>query len=85
MTHRERREYSRETRASAVALHLDACIPNFLIQELDPFRVPEHFALADGPIEPQVKNGKFKIPNRPGYGVDLVRDKIAPCLAAQVG
>jgi galactonate dehydratase len=70
--------------ASAVALHLDACIPNFLIQELYPFRVPAHFALVDDPIEPQVKNGKVKIPDRPGYGVDLVRDKIEPYLAARV-
>jgi len=70
--------------ASAVALHLDACIPNFLIQELYPFRVPEHFQLVDEPVEPKVKDGKVKIPDRPGYGVDLMRDKIEPHLAARV-
>ncbi|MBT6096703.1 MAG: mandelate racemase/muconate lactonizing enzyme family protein, partial [Rhodospirillaceae bacterium] len=70
--------------ASAVALHLDATIPNFLIQELYPFRVPEHFELVDDPIEPKVRNGKVEIPTRPGYGVDLVRKNIAPHLAARV-
>jgi len=71
--------------ASAVALHLSACIPNFLIQELYPFRVPEHFALVDEPVEPRVKNGKVKIPSRPGYGVDLVRKNIEPHLAGRIG
>ncbi|WP_255448333.1 mandelate racemase/muconate lactonizing enzyme family protein [Telmatospirillum sp. J64-1] len=70
--------------ASAVALHLDASIPNFLIQELYPFRVPEHFALVDDPVEPKVRNGRVAIPQRPGYGVDLVPEKVRPYLAETV-
>jgi galactonate dehydratase len=70
--------------ASAVALHLDVSIPNFLIQELYPFRVPEHFALVDNAIEPQVRNGKVSVPRTPGYGVSLDRDRIAPYLHRQV-
>lgn len=70
--------------ATAAALQLDACIPNFLIQELYPFRVPEHFALVDAPLEPQVRNGRLAIPDRPGLGVDLVEERIAPFLRAEV-
>jgi len=71
--------------ASAVALHLDAAIPNFLIQELYPFRVPEHFALVDHPVEPQVRNGKVAVPLGPGYGVSLDRKRIEPYLYRHVG
>ncbi len=71
--------------ATAVALHLDACIPNFMIQEVYPFRVPEHFALVDDPVEPQIKNGYARIPTRPGFGVELVRKNIEPYLAARIG
>lgn len=71
--------------ASAVALHLDASIPNFAIQELYPFRVPEHFALVDDPVELRVKDGKVSLPQGPGYGVSLVRERIEPHLYHQVG
>ncbi|MFV2092660.1 MAG: mandelate racemase/muconate lactonizing enzyme family protein [Hyphomicrobiales bacterium] len=70
--------------ATAVALQLDACIANFMIQEVYPFRVPEHFALVDEPVELQIKNGKAPIPTRPGYGVELVRKNIEPYLAARI-
>ena len=32
---------------TAAALPLDACIANFLIQELYPYRIPEHFQIVD--------------------------------------
>ncbi|MEN9774853.1 MAG: hypothetical protein RL322_1923 [Pseudomonadota bacterium] len=70
--------------ATAAALQLDACIPNFLIQELYPFRVPAHFALVDAPLEPQVHRGKLRIPDRPGLGVDLDEGQVAPWLAADL-
>lgn len=70
--------------ATAAALQLDACIPNFLIQELYPFRVPEHFNLVDAPLEPAVRNGRLAIPDRPGLGVELVEARIAPFLRADI-
>jgi galactonate dehydratase len=70
--------------ASAVALHLDASLPNFLIQELYPFRVPEHFALVDDPVELRVSNGKVSLPTGPGYGVNLRADKMAPHLCGRI-
>lgn len=71
--------------ASAVALHLDASLPNFLIQELYPFRVPEHFAVVDDPVEPRVKNGKVSLPSGPGYGVKLNPERIGGYLHGRVG
>ncbi len=68
--------------ATAAALQLDACIPNLLIQELYPFRVPAHFSLVDAPLEPQVRNGRLAVPDRPGLGVDLVEAHVAPFLRA---
>jgi len=70
--------------ATAAALQLDACIPNLLIQELYPYRVPEHFGLVDQPLEPQVRNGRVAIPNRPGLGVDLVEERVARFLHSDV-
>lgn len=70
--------------ATAVALHLDACIPNFMIQEVYPFRVPEHFALVDAAPELQIVNGRLPIPDLPGYGVRLVPEVAAPHLACRV-
>ncbi|AJE47534.1 mandelate racemase/muconate lactonizing enzyme family protein [Celeribacter indicus] len=70
--------------ASAVALHLDASLTNFVIQELYPFRVPEHFALVDDPVEPRVKNGRVTLPSGPGYGVNLSSEAMAEHLYSQV-
>jgi len=70
--------------ATAAALQLDACIPNFLIQELYPYRVPEHFALVDQPVETGVRNGRVAIPSRPGFGVNLVEARMAPFLHAEI-
>ncbi|WP_202396936.1 hypothetical protein [Teichococcus coralli] len=42
------------------------------------FRVPEHFGLVDAPPEPEVKSGRPAIPERPGPGVDLVEERVAP-------
>ena len=66
--------------ATAAALHVDACTPNFFIQELYPYRVPEHFAVVDHAPELAVKNGFVSIPTRPGLGVELVEDKMRPHL-----
>jgi galactonate dehydratase len=68
---------------TAATLQLDATLPNLLIQELYPFRVPEHFALVDAPLEPEVKNGRVAIPARPGIGVALVEARMREFLWAE--
>jgi galactonate dehydratase len=70
--------------STAAALQLDACIPNFLIQELYPYRIPEHFALVDHAPELDVRSGYVPISDRPGLGVKLVEDRVRPYLWAKV-
>jgi galactonate dehydratase len=69
--------------STAAALQLDACITNFIIQELYPYRVPEHFQIVDHAPELDVKDSHLPIPDRPGLGVDLVEERVAPFLYAR--
>jgi galactonate dehydratase len=69
--------------STAAALQLDACIPNFLIQELYPYRVPEHYQIVDHAPELDVKGGFLPIPDRPGLGIELVQERVAPFLWAR--
>jgi galactonate dehydratase len=69
--------------ATAAALQLDACIANFVIQELYPYRSPEHFQIVDHAPEWDLKNGKLPIPDRPGLGINLVEDRVRPFLWAE--
>jgi galactonate dehydratase len=61
---------------TAASLQVGAGIPNFLIQELYPFRIPEHFALVDRAPELELRNGQIEISNRPGLGVELAGDRV---------
>jgi galactonate dehydratase len=66
--------------ATAAALQIDACIANFIIQELYPYRSPEHFQIVDHAPEYEVKNSTLLIPGRPGLGVNLVHNRVRPFL-----
>jgi galactonate dehydratase len=70
--------------ATAAALQLDACIPNFFIQEIYPYRIPEHFQIVDHAPELDIQNGYLAIPDRPGLGVELVEERVSPFLWAQL-
>lgn len=70
--------------STAAALQVDACTTNVLIQELYPYRVPAHFAVADDAPELRVKNGRIAILDRPGIGLALVDSAVAPFLRAVV-
>jgi galactonate dehydratase len=69
--------------STAASLQLDACIPNFFIQELYPYRIPEHFQIVDHAPELDVKNGFLPISNRPGLGIELVEERVKPFLWAE--
>jgi galactonate dehydratase len=71
--------------ATAAALQLDACITNFMIQEVYPYRPREHFAIVDHAPEADIKNGTMPIPDRPGLGISLIEDRAKPFLWAQCG
>jgi galactonate dehydratase len=69
--------------STAAALQLDACIPNFLIQELYPYRIPEHYQIVDHAPELDVKDSFLPIPSRPGLGIELVEERVKPFLWAR--
>ena len=68
--------------STAAALQLDACIPNFIIQELYPYCIPEHFQVVDHAPEWDVHDSYLPIPDRPGLGVELVDERVRPFLWA---
>jgi galactonate dehydratase len=67
---------------TAASLQVDACIPNFFIQEVYPYRVPEHFQLVDRAPELEIRNGVMPISDRPGLGVELAEPRVRPFLWA---
>jgi galactonate dehydratase len=69
--------------ATAAALQLDACIANFIIQELYPYRIPEHFQIVDHAPELDMQDSFLPIPDRPGLGVELVEERVRPFLWAE--
>jgi len=56
-----------------------------MIQELYPYRVPEHFAIVDHAPELDAKDGFMPIPSRPGLGVSLDRERMKPFIWARCG
>jgi galactonate dehydratase len=62
--------------STATAAHLDACIPNFLIQEYlsdtKPRKGKSSFARKEILVEPiKVENGYIKIPTKAGLGIEI--------------
>lgn len=68
---------------TAATLQLDACLTNFLIQEVYPYRTPEHFEIVDQAPELEIRNGYMPIPALPGLGVKLVSENMSPFLWAR--
>jgi L-alanine-DL-glutamate epimerase-like enolase superfamily enzyme len=54
-----------------------------MIQELYPYRPRALFDLVDDAPDAQVVQGRMKIPQRPGLGVELRREAAAPFLWAE--
>jgi galactonate dehydratase len=72
--------------ATAAALQIDACISNFAIQEIYPYwsRHAGFIEITDDAPENRVVNGRVAINDRPGIGIGLLPDVIAPFLWATV-
>jgi len=69
--------------ATATCLQLDACIPNFEIQEsFDEFDVEWRKDLLT--YQFSIQNGEMVIPNRPGLGVELNMKAVEEHLATKV-
>ena len=69
--------------STAAALQLDACISNFVIQEIYPYRNPEHYEIVDHAPEKEIKDSRMPISDRPGLGVELVDELVRPSLWAE--
>jgi galactonate dehydratase len=67
---------------TAASVQVDACIPNFIIQETFPYRPAEHYDVVLNPLERQIVDGYLPIPTEPGLGVELNDDflKDQPCV-----
>ncbi len=50
---------------------------------LYPYRMPEHFAVVDRAPKLEMKGSRLPISDRPGLGVELVPDRVAPFLWAE--
>jgi galactonate dehydratase len=70
--------------ATAAAVQIDACIPNFYIQELVPFRDRIAYELVLEPLELTVEEGRMPVPEKPGLGVTLNEDLVARCPVIRV-
>ncbi len=69
--------------ATATCLQLDACIPNFEIQEsFDEFDIEWRKDLLTNQFS--IQNGEMVIPNRPGLGVELNMKAVEEHLATKV-
>jgi galactonate dehydratase len=65
--------------ATAAAVQVDACIPNFAIQELVPFRERITYELVHEPLELEVVHGRLPVSDRPGLGVTLNEELVGRC------
>ncbi len=63
--------------ATAASLQLDACITNFIIQELFPYRDDGRYELVTQAFELQVVDGYVPVPEGPGLGVELNEDVVS--------
>ena len=68
---------------TAACIQLDACLPNFIIQEWRPYAGDSVLELVDEPLDDKAINGYVEVPDRPGLGVTLNEDAVKryPCLS----
>ena len=69
--------------STAATQQLWACLPNLSLQEIYPFRVPEHWAIVDHAPELDIKDGYIPISERPGLGIELNQKTVDPFLWAE--
>ena len=58
----------------AASLQLDACCPNFLLQEYRMDRVPGEEAMVEEPLV--LENGYAPVPTKPGLGIELKEEEM---------
>jgi len=60
---------------TAAAIQVDACTPNFLVQEMILRHLPRYRQILTEPLEP--RDGYLEIPTRPGIGFELNEEFLA--------
>ena len=65
--------------STAAAVQVDACIPNFIIQETFPYRSPDFYRLVKdgGALDIQSENGYLDVPAAPGLGIEVDDDVLS--------
>ena len=56
---------------TAAAVQMSACLSNFEIQEVFPYRPEIHYDIVENPLEKKIRKGRLEIPTLPGLGVTL--------------
>jgi galactonate dehydratase len=56
---------------TAMSVAVDAAVPNFLIQEIFPYRPESWYGFLTDPLERRIVRGYLPIPTGPGLGVTL--------------
>ena len=59
------------------AAHIDACVPNFLIQECNTMDLYSPWVADVFPEVPVIEDGYMMLPDRPGLGIEIDEDAIA--------
>ena len=60
-----------------VAAHIDACVPNFLIQECNTVDLYAPWVNDVFPELPRIEEGHMLLPDKPGLGIEIDEDAIA--------
>ena len=68
--------------ATVPAVHLDAAITNFIIQEIFPYRTGDSVDIVANPLEERVVDGYLEVPSEPGLGIELNEEVLSryPCI-----
>lgn len=69
---------------TAAAVQVSACLSNFVIQEMFPYRPAIHYDIVENPLERQIQKGRLKLPAAPGLGVTLNHKTVDPFRVAHV-
>jgi len=71
--------------ATAAAIQLDACIPNFIIQDWFPYMPEAHYDLVEEDLEHQAVNSYLEVPKKPGLGIELNDEALSQYQCTRVG
>ncbi len=69
---------------TAACVQLAACMTNFVLQEIFPYRPDIHYNIVEHALEKNIKNGCLMIPNSPGLGVEINHEIVDPFLVSHI-